>query len=104
MESLEWKTFTKLYDRIHVAIRAGVGQLATKAFSKELLTSSQLNMATFLFFPPDQQATQFLAALRDRIEVHPASFMVFRDIMNSEPVYANIVSDIGKQQHLKYAA
>ena len=96
MESPEWKTFTKLYDSIHTGIRAGVGQLANKAFSKRLITSTELSTATFLFMPPDNQATQFLSFLRDRIQGNPGAFVIFRDIMESEPVYAPIVRQIGK--------
>lgn len=92
----ESKTFDELLPTIETAITMGVQPLATQAFSSGLITSVQLNTCTHIMYPPNQQAHMFLADIRNRVAVNPEALRSFRNILNMEAVYQNIVKKIGK--------
>ncbi len=82
------------YEAIVTAIRSDVTAITNKAYSSRLISETVHHRMLTTGITDTNKASELVAAVRDRVKLHPKSFHVFMDILREEPVYAPLVNRI----------
>ena len=91
------KTVQANFDRLVNAIKPAVGEVARKAYERNLITLQSVSDAENLMLPEDHRSSALLRQIQDKIEENETIFHVFISILRDVPLLRDLADDIDVQ-------
>lgn len=86
METLEYETFRTNYSRLVSTVKSGLGEIARKAFEKNLITNQSLSNIENPMVDEDHRASRLLTHVLNKILEQETNFDVFVAVLEATPI------------------